>query len=113
GFEPGGALYRGRAAGRRSRRGRFSEGVPVTLTRAVLAFLLCFGPQVAHAADLDTVRAALITLRDRAATPAQTLRPEFLTARDELGAWIERRLEGLRSTGEVDGFLAKLNAEIA
>ncbi len=85
----------------------------MTLTRAVLALLLSFGAQAAHAADLDTVRGPLMALRDRAETPARTLRPEFLTARDQLGLWIESRLEDLRSTGEVDGFLARLNTEIA
>ncbi len=89
----------------------------MNVTRAVPAFLLCAGllcsgPHAA-AADLDAVRADLLTMRNRADIPGESLRPEFLAARDGLGAWIERRLADLPQDGDTQAFARKLAAEIA
>lgn len=85
----------------------------MTFTRAVLAFLFCIGSQAAAAADLDDVRASLATMRNRAEMPADGLRPEFLTARDTLGAWIDARVADLPEKGDVRDVGRKLTAEIA
>lgn len=84
----------------------------MTFTRAVLALLFCVGAQAAAAADLGDVRASLATMRNRAEMPADGLRPEFLTARDALGAWIDARVADLPEKGDAQGLGQKLTSEI-
>ncbi len=77
-----------------------------------LAALLIFGTG-AESADLNTVKASLMPLRERSGVSAARMGPEFLAARDGLRDWIAARLSSLPRGGDTEKFTKTLNAEIA